>query len=174
MFDLLFGLPMHPLVVHAFVVLAPLTAAAVAVYAVVPRLRHALRWPVLVASLVVGAIAIVTRQSGEALRDRLHPLLESSGPVPGAESVWVHTQLAGVAAIITGMWALGVIVIVWFLVKPLPRPTHADTRPRHRWTVREAIGVALLGVSAIVVIVWAIIAGHTGATATWGALSGIA
>lgn len=174
MFDLFLGLPLHPLMVHSFVVLAPLAALLVIVYALAPRLRRGLRWPTLVAALVVGVIAIVTRQSGEAFRDRLFPLLASGGPTPAVESVWVHTQLAGAAGIITAVWALGVIIVVWFFVSPLPRPTHADAHPRRRWTLAEIIGVSLLGLSSIVVIVWAIIAGHTGATATWGAVPGIA
>ena len=39
------GVPLHPLVVHAVVVFAPLAALFGIAYAVLPNWRWALRWP---------------------------------------------------------------------------------------------------------------------------------
>lgn len=51
------GLPLHALVVHAAVVLGPLSALIGILYAVVPRWRDYLRWPLVVgAAVAVGAI----------------------------------------------------------------------------------------------------------------------
>ena len=74
MFDLVNGLPVHPLVVHAVVVLVPLTAL-IAVLFLVPRFRRSLRWPMVVLALVSLASAALAaetragrlaRASGEA------------------------------------------------------------------------------------------------------------
>ena len=46
MFDRISGLPAHPLIVHAAVVLVPLLALGAIVYAVVPPLRKHFRWAV--------------------------------------------------------------------------------------------------------------------------------
>ena len=55
-FDLVAGLPMHPLVVHVAVVILPLSALALIALVLVPRLRRPLGWLTL-AGLAVGAVA---------------------------------------------------------------------------------------------------------------------
>ena len=71
MFDLFDGLPVHPLVLHAVVVLAPLLAILALLYAFVPRVRLGLRWPLAVLSVLVIAFGYVTKESGEVLEHRL-------------------------------------------------------------------------------------------------------
>ena len=71
MFDLVNGLPLHPLVVHAVVVLLPLAALGTLAIAVRPAWRA--RYGVLVvacAALAVVFIPIAT-SSGEALEERV-------------------------------------------------------------------------------------------------------
>ena len=43
------GLPLHALIIHAAVIFGPLSALAGVLYAVVPRWRDRLRWPMVVA-----------------------------------------------------------------------------------------------------------------------------
>ena len=70
-FDLIAGIPVHPLVVHAAVVLLPLSALALIAIIIVPRLRRPLGW-LTMAGLAVGAgAAIVARLSGEQLAARV-------------------------------------------------------------------------------------------------------
>ncbi|QUQ68480.1 DUF2231 domain-containing protein [Kutzneria sp. CA-103260] len=65
------GLPLHPLLVHAVVVLLPLAAVGSIVIAVVPKWRRRYWLPVLVlAVLGIGAVPI-TQQAGEELYDNL-------------------------------------------------------------------------------------------------------
>ncbi|MFI9380603.1 DUF2231 domain-containing protein [Kutzneria sp. NPDC052558] len=65
------GLPLHPLLVHAVVVLLPLAAVGSIVIAVYPRWRRRYWLPVLVlAVLGIGAVPI-TQQAGEELYDNL-------------------------------------------------------------------------------------------------------
>jgi uncharacterized membrane protein len=73
------GVPLHPLVVHAVVVLGPLAALVGLAYAAVPRWRWLLRWPLLALSVITAAAAFVATQSGDALLDlrpELEPLVE--------------------------------------------------------------------------------------------------
>lgn len=71
MFDTVAGLPMHPLIVHATVVVVPAAALVVGLAGVWPTFR-ALTGPL---ALVLSALALVlvpvTARSGDALRGRL-------------------------------------------------------------------------------------------------------
>jgi hypothetical protein len=70
-FDTIFGLPVHPLVVHATVVIVPTAAVAVALAAGWPRFR---RWagffPLLLSAVAVVLVPIST-SSGEALEQHV-------------------------------------------------------------------------------------------------------
>jgi hypothetical protein len=64
-FDRVLGLPAHPLLVHAAVVLVPLLALGGIVYAVAPFARRHLRWVVgLLAFAAVGAV-VAAKLSGD-------------------------------------------------------------------------------------------------------------
>ncbi|MFI5957328.1 DUF2231 domain-containing protein [Cryptosporangium sp. NPDC051539] len=71
MFDLVNGLPVHPLVVHAVVVLLPLAVLGAVAIAVVPRWR--VRFGVLVLAVTVAATVSIplATESGEALEHRV-------------------------------------------------------------------------------------------------------
>ncbi len=71
MFDLINGLPVHPLVVHAVVVLVPLAILGTIAIAVRPRWRTSYG-PLVVAIAAVGtALVPVATSSGEALQKRI-------------------------------------------------------------------------------------------------------
>ncbi len=71
MFDTIFGLPVHPLVVHGVVVLLPVAALGVIAIALVPNWRR--RYGVLVVLVAAGATAAVpvATQSGRELAERV-------------------------------------------------------------------------------------------------------
>ena len=52
------GLPLHPLIVHAVVILGPLAGLTGLAYAFVPKWRWLLRWPLVALSLVVATTAL--------------------------------------------------------------------------------------------------------------------
>ena len=111
MFDTVFGLPTHALVVHAVVVLLPLAAAAAVVVALVPAARR--RYGVVVALLTVaavGAVPVATR-SGERLFARKSATFGPSDTVE-AGLMERHRELGGQVL----PWALlllaGVLVVV--------------------------------------------------------------
>lgn len=71
MFSEFNGLPLHPLAVHAAVVLVPL-AALMGVLFAVPRTRAWSRLPLLATSIGAVVAVFVARQSGKAFEKTLH------------------------------------------------------------------------------------------------------
>jgi len=58
------GVPLHPLVVHAVVVLAPLAALTGLVYVVVPKWRWLLRWPLVVLAVAAAGASVLAAREG--------------------------------------------------------------------------------------------------------------
>ena len=149
------GVPLHPLVVHAVVVLGPLAALTGLAYAFVPRWRWLLRWPLVVLAVVTAGAAVLAASAGEALleaRPELEPLVEEheeSGEllrtvalVYAALSLLAAYALGGVSALASGRGA---------------RET------------RFGIPVmAVLAIGAVALLVTLYLAGDSGARAVWG------
>jgi hypothetical protein len=70
-FEEFLGIPMHPLLVHASVVLIPLQVLAALVYALVPFARRHIAWLVITLAVVGPLTALLSKLSGDAFRDRL-------------------------------------------------------------------------------------------------------
>lgn len=104
----LFGLPAHPLVVHAAVVLLPLAAVATLVSAAVSRLRPYYA-PVALAVAVAATIAVgLAQTSGEELEDQVDETELVEDHTEQGESVlpWA-VAVTVVAAAVTAVPMLG-------------------------------------------------------------------
>jgi hypothetical protein len=152
-FDTVFGLPVHALVLHVVVVLVPLAAAGVVGIAAVPRWRA--RFGVLVIAIGtagLAAVPVATRSGG-----KLERRLGASGVV---EKQINHHQLWGQRVIwpTLAMWVLAIVLVVM-------------DRQRRRGTSVTVVAVlaALAAVSAATVVA---IAGHLGSTAVWSCTIG--
>jgi len=134
MFDLIDGLPLHPLVVHAVVVLLPAAAMGTIAIAVVPSWRR--RYGVLVGliALVATAMVPVATRTGAALMRRVGPPAGNHQAL-GGELLW---------------FALPLVVLLWLLVLADRRTTPAAARlspgpgaaPRMRALSRARAGAA--------------------------------
>lgn len=139
------GLPLHPLVVHAAVVLGPL-AALTALASLVPRWRDLLRWPMAVLAVVAtGAIVLAYFSGGDFLDSK--PELRTSPQVQdheelGEQLLWISLAFGAVA-----------VVAGWLRTRTGP--------------VRVVLDV-LLAVAAVVLLVWVFRTGEAGARAVWG------
>lgn len=71
MFERIDGLPLHPLVVHAAVVLIPFLVLAAVVFALVPQLRARVGWAVAALAVAAPLAALFAKLSGDAFRQRL-------------------------------------------------------------------------------------------------------
>jgi hypothetical protein len=145
MFDSFAGLPLHPLVVHAVVVLLPLACLGAIAIAIVPRWDAKYGFLVLACAVVAAGAAFVAMKSGNALASRL-------GFVP--------TQHQSIAKWVPWLAALLLIVVaaLWWL----DRSTHGA-----RTTLLKVLAGATI-VIALVNLGWVIRAGDTGARTIWG------
>jgi uncharacterized membrane protein len=146
--DTVFGIPLHPLLVHAVVVLVPLSVLGTVVIALVPRWRGAYGWLVVAASAVSFAAVPLTTRSGEDLKESL----SLGGPV--LEKVNEHQQMGERV-----IWAVGAM----FVLDLLLMLAHRAGRPTGQ---RTALAV-LATVAALASLVLVLITGHLGSTAVW-------
>ena len=153
MFDTVIGLPVHALVVHAVVVLVPLSALGVVAIAVVPRWRQRFGSLVLAGSTVALAMVPVATRSGENLEDRVG----ASGVV--ARQINEHSDVGDLVLWPTlAMWVLAVALV---LMARGDRKGGAVT------------AVAVLAVLAAVTAAGFVVrAGHLGTTAVWSCTIG--
>jgi hypothetical protein len=146
MFDSFAGLPLHPLAVHAVVVLLPVTALAVIAVAVRPAWRVAAT-PVAVLAALMVVVSFVARQSGSALQARLSGLMAN-----GATVAADHGRLGAVLP----LFALALFVTALLVRAARSRPV------LNVWAVGLAVvvGLGTLG--------WTVMVGDSGARAVWG------
>ena len=121
----------------------PLTVVMLITALVLPRARSVLRVVTVIFSLVGAASAWVAEQSGEALENRV------GYPGEHAELGEIVTPLA---------MALFVLTTVWALSSRSKKPSAVVARRL------SAIAALSVGVAAVV---FTVLAGHSGAAATW-------
>ena len=152
------GLPLHPLVVHAAVVLIPLTALLAVGFAVLPRWRWLLRWPASAAAVLCVPLAFVATQSGKSLEGARPEL---------ARLVRQHASYGQLLANLT--IGLAVVVVVAAFLLPGPSPLVSGRGERiSRGPVLDKVLPALLVLAAVVVLVQVVRTGDSGARAVWG------
>lgn len=150
------GIPLHPLVVHAAVVLVPMAALA-AVAMLVPRWRWLARWPALVLAVGAAVAVQVAVLTGKDLR-------ESRGLTsPGIES---HEQWGERLAVAS--WVLAVVTVVAFWSLPHVTRLVGGRDRQARVAVLEKPLLVLVPVLAVVVLVLVFLTGDEGARSVWG------
>ncbi len=164
MFDTIGGIPLHPLIVHAVVVLVPLASLLLLLAALSPRIRHwaGILTPI-TATLALVMVPLAT-ESGEALEKRVEesPTLEEHTEL-GDSLLYFVIVLAVLA------WAL------WFLDRRAQAAVatgagasdgaHAAAAPARTPLLTVVIVLSVLSVLATTVQVVRI--GHSGASASW-------
>jgi len=149
MFDLINGLPVHPLVVHAVVVLLPLAILGTVLIVAVPRWRHHYGPVVLGIAAIATALIPVATASGEQLERHVGD--------PGRHAE-LGDQLIWFALPMLVMLA----VFVWLERRRGPQGT-AERRPA------LLHGVAVLAILAALAAGYQTIrVGDSGARAAWG------
>ncbi len=160
------GLPLHPLVVHATVVLTPLAVLLGWAFAALPAWRWLTRWAALLTTLGAAVAVVAARVTGRSMLDA-RPFLTQAG-TPIAERIQTHQDRAFVLLWVTVAYA--VVVVLAFLLLPAVsglasgRGAHAGNA--ERWVA--LVVPATLVVLGLVVLVWVFLTGDAGARAVWG------
>lgn len=152
------GLPLHPLVVHAAVVLTPLAVLAVVVFALWPRHRWLTRWPTVALTVAAAGSVVLARQSGLALleaRPELERLVEDHQE---RATVLVPLMLVLLVLVTFGAWALG---------GPSALASGAGAR-ESRVAALDKVLPALLVLAGLAVLVMVLLTGDSGSRAVWG------
>lgn len=152
------GLPLHPLVVHATVVLVPLGAVAAVLMAVVPRWRWLTRWPAAVLAVLAVPLAWLSTWSGEVLleaRPGLAPLVAD------------HQEVGELLAWSTIPFAAVVLLAVWSLAGPSALGSGRGAQESRLPALERVLPVAVVA-AALGVLVLVVLTGDSGARAVWG------
>ena len=144
MFDTIFGLPVHALVVHAVVVLVPLCGLGVIICALSGTWYARLATPVLVLLTVSVPAAFVAEMSGHDLERRL----------PASDAIEHHAGLGSQAPwVVLLFW---IVVLAWYLLER-----------RHG---RQGLSKTFLVISVIAAVGatgYLVLVGDSGARAAW-------
>lgn len=149
MFEEIAGLPLHPLVVHAAVVLVPLLVLMSLAYALVPRWRGRLAWAAVALAVLAPASAVTAVLSGNAFQQRRG--------LPLAGDLADHRDLGQ-----TTMWlalALGAVTLVLVWLR-----SGVGFRPPAWLTWVATIVLVLVAVAAVVA---AVLTGDSGSRMVW-------
>ncbi len=153
------GIPLHPLVIHAVVVLLPLAALGTVAIAVRPAWRRAFGVPVLLIALAGVAAVPVATQTGEQLQNAL------PGPNP---AIAFHQSLGEMLLPYAAVFLvlLAVTVVIGIRADRAATPDGGGTTVATRSRVVTVAGVlaALAGLVVTGLVIWI---GHAGATAVW-------
>ena len=156
MFDEIFGLPMHALVIHAVVVLVPLSALSAAAYVVRPTWRRLLRWPTAAGAVVSGASAFVAAESGEALQRRVSRVRSGTTDF---DLLSTHVAWGDRARLFCLLFMVLTLAALWFV-----RPPEEESPRGHAFDVLIGTLVVLAAATAVVTVV---VAGHAGSQVVW-------
>jgi hypothetical protein len=145
------GLPAHVLLVHAIVVLAPLTALLAILCAILPAARRRLVWLVFVLAVVTLALTPITTEAGEWFYDQQpHP----------ADILRTHADRGG--------WMIyfsAALVVVALLLAFLHVSQDRSEKRRVGAHLTVAILALAVGVSTVITVYRI---GDSGAQSVWG------
>jgi hypothetical protein len=145
------GLPAHALLVHAIVVLAPLTAALEILCALWPAARRRLVWLVLAFAFAVMVLTPLTTSAGQWLYNQStqHPPILETHQERGGWMIY---------------FAVGLLVVA--IVQAVQHWTESrPSEPKRAFAIVAAVLAVGVGVSTIVGVVRI---GDSGAQAVWG------
>ena len=148
-FDLVMGLPLHPLVVHAAVVLVPLVALSALAMSYWPSFSRKYGKPILILAIIAQLSLFVAKSSGEAFQERLN------------KEVQRHADFGEIAPL-TFIPLLVLLFVRW----RMDRSGATVGSP----SVRRMVSI-LLALAAILALVYIYLTGHSGAESVWGWLA---
>jgi hypothetical protein len=157
----IFGIPAHPLIVHAVVVLVPLAAIGAVAVVLSPWVRAHVGWLVAATAVLNVLLVPLATGSGESLEER----------VDETALVEKHTEIG--EQLLPRVIALAVAIVAFMVFarvaarRPAGTPAPAWGAP---WVNIVLVAVTVLAATGALVQVARI--GHSGAKASWSDASG--
>jgi hypothetical protein len=152
------GLPLHPLVVHAAVVFTPLAVLLALGFALRPRWRYLLRWPLAVTTVLAVVTVWVSRLSGDSLLDAKPEL---------RQLLHTHEERGEQLSLLMILFTVVVAVAVWGLGGESGLTSGAGARETRVAALDKALPILLVA-AALLVLVWVVLTGDAGSRAVWG------
>ena len=146
-----FGLPLHPLVVHAVVVFVPLAALGGLVISALRWARVRYGWLVVACAFVGAVSTLVAQQAGEDMSRKISqptPAMETHFHLGDSLLVWAILLFVGTALVMAGQWLID--------------------RHNKRGNLVLIGGMLITVVCGIVSIIQTVRIGHSGSAAVWG------
>jgi uncharacterized membrane protein YidH (DUF202 family) len=154
----LLGLPLHPLLVHAVVVLLPLSALALVTAQFWAAARQRLGALTPLAALTMAGLVPLTTTAGRQLA-------ESVGPLPAVQA---HEEL-GLQLIPWSIALAAAATVQWAWFRWGADAVRAADRPRAARVLTAVLAVAVVVVAAGNLVLVALV-GHSGAGSVWSGL----
>lgn len=157
-FDEFWGVPLHPLAVHAPVVLVPIVAIVAIVFVVRGDWRNRIGWWMPAVVLALVATLFVAKESGQAV---------DSNIIFG--NIDEHQDLAETTFIMSIVWfvlSLGLGVRDWQVRRSEARTLSAGALAPSRNLAALVLSV-VVAVAAVVTTVWLVRTGHAGSSSRW-------
>lgn len=145
------GLPLHPLVVHAVVVLVPLAALGGIIISAWGAARRTYGWLTVGFAFVAAVSTLVAQLAGEAFAETF---------VRVTEQMQTHMDLGD------GLLLWVIILFFGTVAVMLAQRLIDQQNPRGR--IALIVGGVITVVTAVISIVQVLRIGHSGATAVWG------
>jgi hypothetical protein len=159
------GVPLHPLVIHAVVVLVPVAALTGWALAFMTGWRWLTRWVALGSSLGALVTVVVARQSGKELLES-RPFLTSPESTV-RDLIETHQDRADVLLVAVIAHALLIAVAFWALPAASGLTTGRFEHAGRDALVLTRVLQVLIVVVGLVALVWVILTGDAGARAVW-------
>jgi len=165
MFDQLFDLPAHPLLIHAPIVLLPIAAILTIVLALKPAWRRRAGWLPFGGVFVVTVLLFGAKESGESFTDAF-----DSAFGEGAIDIGRHEELGNMTFVLTLVWLAAMFALtMWEAVQRRGAPAANDaTEAALTSSPYVSYGLSTLAsLFAVLATIWLIRTGHEGAEVVW-------
>ena len=165
MFDQLFDLPAHPLLIHAPIVLLPIAAILTIVLAFKPAWRRRAGWFPFSGVLVVTVLLFGAKESGESFTDAF-----DSAFGEGAIDIDRHEELGNMTFVLTLVWLAAMFALTMWEAVQRRGATDASGTTDTALTTSPYVSYglsALASLFAVLATIWLIRTGHEGAEVVW-------
>jgi len=165
MFDQLFDLPAHPLLIHAPIVLLPIAAILTIVLAFKPAWRRRAGWFPFSGVFVVTVLLFGAKESGESFSDAF-----DSAFGEGAIDIDRHEELGNMTFVLTLVWLAAMFALTMWEAVQRRGATDASGTTDTALTPSPYVSYglsALASLFAVLATIWLIRTGHEGAEVVW-------